>query len=72
MVTDSSSDVRSQNDQTGVIVGVAIGLLLLVLGAAIVVVVLYLARHGKSGGKYSTTNGDTGLGKYTYMIITLL
>ena len=71
MLTDSSSsDVKSQNDQTGVIVGVIIALLfILVLGVTIMVVVLYLVRRGKTGGKYSTTNGDIGLGKYMYMII---
>ena len=69
MATDSPSnfnDVGSQNNQTGIIVGAITGLLIIVvLGVAIVVVVLYLVRRGKTGGKYSTANGDIGLGKHT-------
>ena len=59
------NNVGSENNQTRVIVGVVIGLLfILVLGVAIVVFVLYLVRCGKTGGKFSTANSDTGLGKY--------
>ena len=46
--------------------GVIIGLLVvLALGVAIVVVVLFLVRRGKAGGKYSTANDrDIGLGRH--------
>ena len=62
------SNTPSGGLKPGAIVGIIFGLLIvLVLGVAIVVIVLLIVRHIKtgSGGKYSTTNGGTSLGKHT-------
>ena len=71
---DMTTEVSLSSQRTGsggltpvAIVGVIIGLLvLLVLGAAIVVVVLYLVRRQQVKGKNSTGSTGNGLGNQLF------
>ena len=56
-INGGGNDTPSGGLEPGAIVGIIFGLLIvLVLGVAIVVVVLLVAKHRKTGGKYSTSS----------------
>ena len=69
LLTDNTTNISSGSTPVGPIVGAIIGvLLLMILGVAIAVVVLYLVRCRITGGNYSTGRGTSeekvyGLGK---------